>query len=232
MGEPSKIGDEQKQLTHSDLIDLYKHYWLVVHAELGFCHQYLNFYIGLLSALLAATLAGLLGLKFRGWDELTLLLGPILIGVLACNGYETVKTFYKRFVEAWVTTLNLESMLGIRYSSLPSDKPRYASRYQSFIPTMEDARIMEILEDKKQERKKRYSFFRQLLHREHKKEETAQGRKAEQVTKELSESRRGTTLANAKFTFITFEVAAAVLAVFIILTMAFPKLFQQWLPGQ
>lgn len=91
---------------------------------------------------------------------------------------------------------------------------------------------MEILEDKKQERKKRYSFFRQLLHREHKKEETAQGRKAEQVTKELSESRRGTTLANAKFTFITFEVAAAVLAVFIILTMAFPKLFQQWLPGQ
>src|SRR6266567_1929261 len=119
MEEPTKIVDDQKQL-----IDLYKHYWSVLHAELGFCHQYLNFYSGLLSAILAATLAGLLGLKFRGWDELTLLLGPILIGVLAYNGYNTVKTFYKRFGQAWVTTLNLESMLGIRYSHQPSDMPR------------------------------------------------------------------------------------------------------------
>ena len=206
LSETPKVLDEQKQLNHSDLIDLYKHYWSVLHAELGFCHQYLNFYSGLLSAILTATLAGLLSLKFRGWDELTLLLGPLLIGVLAYNGYNTVKTFYKRFVEAWVTTLNLESMLGIRYSHQPSDKPRYVSIYESFIPAMEDDRITEILEGK------------------------AQAKTAEQVTKELSKSRKGTTLANAKFTFITFEVAAVVLAVFIILTMAFPSLFQQWLP--
>ena len=74
---------------------------------------------------------------------------------------------------------------------------------------------MEILEGKEQE----------------KKGGAAQAKTAEQVTKELSESRKGTTLANAKFTFITFEVTAMVLAVFIILTMAFPSLFQQWLPG-
>jgi len=227
MEEPTKIVDDQKQL-----IDLYKHYWSVLHAELGFCHQYLNFYSGLLSAILAATLAGLLGLKFRGWDELTLLLGPILIGVLAYNGYNTVKTFYRRFVEAWVTTLNLESMLGIRYSRQPSDKPRYVSRYGSFIPTIEDDRMMEILEGQKQEKKKWYRFIQQLLHRKQKKEEIAQVRTAEQVTKELSESRKGTTLANAKITFITFGVAAVALAVFIILTMAFPSLFQLWLPGQ
>src|SRR2546422_10563543 len=96
MEEPTKVLDEQKQLNHSDLIDLYKHYWSVLHAELGFCHQYLNFYSGLLSAILAATLAGLLSLKFRGLDELTL--------------------------------------LGIRYSHQPSDKPRYVSSYESFIP--------------------------------------------------------------------------------------------------
>ena len=218
-------------LSHSDLLDLYKHSWSVLLAELGFCHQYLNFYSGLLSAILAATLAGLLSLKFRGLDELTLLLGPILIGVLAYNGYNTVKTFYKRFVEAWVTTLNLESMLGIRYSHQPSDKPRYVSSYESFIPTIEDDRIMEILEGKEQEKKKGVSFIQQLLHRGQKKGGAAQAKTAEQVKKELSESRKGTTLANAKFTFITFEVAAVVLAVFIILTMAFPSLFQQWLPG-
>jgi hypothetical protein len=154
MEEPSKVVDEQKQLKCPDLIDLYKHYWSVLHAELGFCHQYLNFYSGLLSAILAATLAGLLSLKFRGLDELTLLIGPILIGVLAYNGYNTVKTFYKRFVQAWVTTLNLESMLGIRYSHQPSDKPRYVSSYESFIPTIEDDRIMEIHEGKNKERKR------------------------------------------------------------------------------
>src|SRR5437660_813390 len=115
-------------------------------AELDFCQKYLNFYSGLLSAVLAATLAGLLGLNFRGLDELTLLLGPCLMFVLAYNGYQTVKTFYIRFVEAWVTTLNLESMLGIRYSLRPSKlgyEPRYMSNQGSFIPTMEDERIQE-----------------------------------------------------------------------------------------
>jgi hypothetical protein len=79
MEEPTKKVDEQKQLKHPDIIDLYKHYWSVLHTELGFCHQHLNFDSGLLSALLAATLAGLFSLKFRGLDALTLLLGPILI---------------------------------------------------------------------------------------------------------------------------------------------------------
>ncbi len=218
MEEPTKVVDEQKHLKYPDFIDLYKHYWSVLHAELGFCHQYLNFYCGLLSAILAATLAGLLSLKFRGLDELTLLLGPILIGVLAYNGYKTVKVFYIRFVEAWVTTLNLESMLGIRYSHQPSDKPRYVSRYESFIPTIEDPRIMKILEGKEQEKKKKGGV--------------AQAKTAEQVTEELSESRKGTTLRDAKFTFYTFGVAAVVLAAFIILTVLFPSLFQQWFPGQ
>jgi hypothetical protein len=208
--EPTKKVDGQKQLKYSHLIDLYKHYWSVLHTELGFCHQYLNFYSGLLSAILAATLAGLLSLKFRGLDELTLLIGPILIGVLAYNGYNTVKTFYKRFVEVWVTTLNLESMLGIRYSHQASEKPRYVSRYESFMPTMDDEQIMDILEDKEQT----------------KKGGPEQAKTAEQVAKELRERKKHTTLVNAKITFITFGVAAVALAVFIILTMAFPSLFQ------
>src|SRR2546423_15705060 len=67
--ETSKAIDMHEPLSRSDLIDLYKHSWSVILAELGFCHQYLNFYSGLLSAILAATLAGLLSMKFKGLDE-------------------------------------------------------------------------------------------------------------------------------------------------------------------
>src|SRR6266446_5166834 len=201
MEEPSKTVATHEPLNRSDLIDLYKHYWSVLQAELSFCHQYLNFYSGLLSALLAATLAGLLSIKFGDLRGLALLLGPALIFVLAWNGYQTVRTFYHRFVEAWVTAINLESMLHIRYAPQPITlgyEPAYISTQKSFIPTMEDDRIKGILEAKEKEG-------------------------AEQVTKELSESKKGTTLFNAKITFLTFAVAAAILAVFIVLTTALPN---------
>ena len=152
MEEPTKVLDEQKQLSKSDLIDLYKHYWSVLHAELGFCHQYLNFYSGLLSALLAATLAGLLSIKFGDLRGLTLLLGPALIFVLAWNGYQTVRTFYHRFVQAWVTTINLESMLHIRYAPQPIElgyQPLYISTEKSFIPTYYWPEIKEIFDKAK-----------------------------------------------------------------------------------
>jgi hypothetical protein len=202
MTEATQRIDEHEQLTYPVLVDLYKHFWSVVQSELSFCHQYLNFYSGLLSAILAATLAGLLNIKFGGLHELILLFGPLLMIVLAYNGYNTINTFYRRFVQAWVTTLNLESMLHIRYSSQPTQlptKPRFISSEESFIPVIEDARIKGILQAKEEKR-------------------------AEQVTKELSKSRKGTTLANAKITFTAFTVAAAILLVVIILTAAYPNL--------
>jgi hypothetical protein len=205
MEETSKTVITHESLNRSDLLDLYKHYYSVLQAELSFCQQYLNFYSGLLSALLAATLAGLLSIRFGDWRGLALLLGPALIFVLAWNGYQTVRTFYHRFVQAWVTTINLESMLDIRYAPQPitlAYKPAYISNQQSFIPTIEDDRIKGILEGKEK-------------------------KGAEQVTNELSESKKGTTLFNAKITFITFAVAAAILAVFIVLTPAFPNLVQK-----
>jgi len=173
---------------------------------LSFCQQYLNFYSGLLSALLAATLAGLLSIKFGDLHELILLFGPALIFVLAYNGYTTVQTFYYRFVEAWVTAINLESMLHIRYAPQPITlgyEPAYLSNQNSFIPTIEDDRIKGILEAKEQKKG------------------------AEQVTRELGESKKGTTLANAKITFIAFGVAAGILSVVIVLTTALPNLVQK-----
>jgi len=206
MKESSEMVDTYEPLRRSHLIKLYKHYWSILLAELGFCHQYLNFYSGLLSAILAATLAGLLSIKFGDLRGLALLLGPFLILVLAYNGYQTVETFYRRFVQAWVTTLNIESMLHIRYSPQPITlgyKPAYLSNQNSFIPTIEDDRIKGILEAKEQKKG------------------------AEQVTKELSESKKGTTLRNAKITFIAFGMAAAILAVLIVLVTVIPSLVQK-----
>ncbi len=51
MKESSEMVDTYEPLRRSHLIKLYKHYWSILLAELGFCHQYLNFYSGLLSAI-------------------------------------------------------------------------------------------------------------------------------------------------------------------------------------
>lgn len=204
MEETNKASAIQEPLQPSNLIDLYKHYWSALQQELGFCFQYLNFYIGLLSALLAATLAGLLSIKFGDLRGLALLLGPALIFVLAWNGYETIETFYRRFVEAWVTTINLESILHIRYtqSIQLGYGPVYLSKEHSFIPTIEWPPIKRVLDEAKEK-----------------------GENAEKVAEKLEE--KGTTLRNAKITFIAFGAAAAILAVIIVLTTVLPNLLQK-----
>jgi hypothetical protein len=79
MEETRKSEDMHEPLRRPDLLDLYKHYWTVLLTELNFCHQYLNFYTGLLSAILAATILGFLNMKFGDLHALALLLGPVLI---------------------------------------------------------------------------------------------------------------------------------------------------------
>ena len=205
MEETSKTAVTHEPLSHSDLLDLYKHYWSVLLAELSFCHQYLNFYSGLLSAILAATLAGLLSIKLGGLRELVLLVGPAIMFVLAYNGYATVQAFYRRFSEAWVTTINLESMLRIRYTAQPIEtgyQPLYSSAEKSFIPTYYWPAIKKIFD-----------------------KATKEKWKAEDLTKALGN--QGTTLRNARITFSAFGVAAIILAVFIVLTTALPSLVQQ-----
>jgi hypothetical protein len=196
MEEASKTSD----ISHSDLIDLYKHFWTVLLAELTFCHQYLNFYTGLLSVILGATLTGLLSIQFGDLHPLVLLPGPILIVVLAMNGYSTVQTFYRRFTQAWVTTINIESMLRIRH--LPKEtpinlgsKPVYKSYDESFIPRIEWPPIKKVLEEAKEN-----------------------GESAEKVTEKLEKI--GTTLKNAKITFFAFGVIAGILWLSILLTTA------------
>jgi hypothetical protein len=83
---------------------------------LSFCYQYLNFYTGLLSAILAATIAGLMTVPAGGLRGLVLLAGPVMTLILAGLGYSNVRVFYRRHIEAYVNLRNIEEMLADQYS--------------------------------------------------------------------------------------------------------------------
>lgn len=83
---------------------------------LSFCYQYLNFYTGLLSAILAATIAGLMSTTAGGFRGLILLAGPVMTLILAGLGYRTIIVFYRRHIEAYVNLRNIEEMLADQYN--------------------------------------------------------------------------------------------------------------------
>lgn len=194
----------KKGLTRPELLGLHSHYSSVVKDELNFCYQYLNFYIGLLSAILAATLAGLLNVHYVHYGDirgLTLLLGPILTVVLALIGYLNVRVFYRRFVEAWVTTINIESMLQMRYATTIERGgfcPRYPTKENGFIPKYElRPELNETFETATQ---------------------------AETLAQKLV--KRGDTLKYARYTFAAFGIVVIVLIAAIVL-IVFPGLIQK-----
>ncbi len=191
----------KKGLTRPELLELHSHYSSVVKDELNFCYQYLNFYIGLLSAILAATLAGLLNVHYGDIRGLALLLGPMLTAILALIGYLNVQVFYRRFVEAWVTTINIESMLQMRYATTIERGgfcPRYPTKEKGFIPKYEL-------------RPKLHEIF----------EKANQG---ETLAQELVKA--GDTLRYARYTFAAFGIAVIVLIEAIVLTV-FPDLIRK-----
>jgi hypothetical protein len=100
-----------------DLNDLRKEYREYSQRSLDKCFSYLNFYVGLLAALLAATLTGLLHAQPGDARALLLLTGPAAALVLARLGYQTFYVFYRRYVESWVTEINLQAMLGTEYAA-------------------------------------------------------------------------------------------------------------------
>ena len=70
---------------------MHKHYTSELRSDLEFTYKYLNFYVGLNSALLAATIAGLLRQGEGDKKDLLLLFGPVLIIGLAIIGYRTIR---------------------------------------------------------------------------------------------------------------------------------------------
>jgi hypothetical protein len=138
-----------------ELLDLQKSYAAEVNKQLEFCFTYLNFYTGLLSALLAGVLTGLLSFKPQSTLALVLLIGPALICTLAWIGYGTVLVFYRRYIEAWITSRNIEEMLGLRPSPTYEPgiaAPPYRSKHGGgFITEFERSDVRGVLNSARQE---------------------------------------------------------------------------------
>jgi hypothetical protein len=138
--------NEKAGLDRDALEDLRRDYAGIVRENLDFSHRYLNFYVGLNSALLAAMTAGLLGLEKGDRRGLWLLAGPLLMIALAGVGWVTVRVFYFRFVEGWVTVTNIEKMIGLRDSSVEvaeeMAEPLYKNAWGGFVAQFEDARVL------------------------------------------------------------------------------------------
>jgi hypothetical protein len=192
-----------EHLTRQELLAFHAHYESNMRDRINFCYQYLNFYIGLLSAILAATLTGLLTIKFGDKRGIALLLGPLLTLVFARVGYLSVRAFYGSYTRSWVTRANIEAMLGIRFVKGRIDTgkydPAYPSQYGGFVPRIESKSIEEVLKRAKKDPEKPWN--------------------AEKVMQELVKV--GDTLAYAWYTFASFGLASIILAVFIVWA-AFP----------
>ena len=98
-----------------DLNDLRKEYREYSQRSLDKCFSYLNFYVGLLAALLAATLTGLLQVQPGDARALLLLTGLVAALVLAGLGYQPFYVLYRRYVAAWMTEINLQAMRGTEH---------------------------------------------------------------------------------------------------------------------
>jgi hypothetical protein len=123
MTEEIESRDPQTCVTREELFQLHKHYETVARDERDFFFRYLNFYVGLLVAILAVTLTGLLGISRASLDPLLklllmcgLLIGPILTIIFSYIGFPVLVACHRRYVEARVTTINILVMLGLKGS--------------------------------------------------------------------------------------------------------------------
>jgi len=196
MQDPENVPEH---FTRQELLAFHAHYESNMRDRINFCYQYLNFYIGLLSAILAATLTGLLAIKLGDRRVIALLLGPLLTLVFARIGYLSVKAFYGSYTRSWVARANMEAMLGIRFAEgIDTGKyhPVYVSEEGGFVPRIESNSIEGVLKKAKEKQWK-----------------------AEKVMQELVKV--GDTLVYARYTFAAFGLASIILAGFIVWA-AFP----------
>jgi hypothetical protein len=186
------------ELTRDDLFKLHQHYNGLVREELEFCFKYFNFYIGLLSALVAATITGFFQFALTSQRGLLLFIGPVLVVVLAVVGYNMVRVFYRRYIEAWITSLNIDAMLGLRAVpelGLEVKEPLFKSQFnEGFITEFNRPQARCLLE---------------LAKREH--------WSAEKLLDSVLQT--GDTLRFARWTFSMFAGAALVIAVAILLVV-------------
>lgn len=126
----------ENKLNRAELLMLHETYVNEMRTSLDFAHRNLTFYVGLLSAILAAALAGMLQADAGDPRVLSLLIAPGLAVWLAETGYSTVEVFYHRFIDAYFTLLNVQQMLRLDdpdWVSAGVAGPRNVSAFGGFI---------------------------------------------------------------------------------------------------
>jgi hypothetical protein len=127
---------EGERLNRADLLRLHEYCADEIRTSLDFAHKNLSFYVGLLSALLAGVIAGLLNVHPGDRRAFGLLIGVALVLMLAEVGYSTVKVYYHRFIDASFTLVNIQKMLRLNDSGWMAaelDSPYVRSRFGGFM---------------------------------------------------------------------------------------------------
>ena len=128
--------EEGTKLDRADLLRLHEHCANEIRTSLDFAHRNLSFYVGLLSAVLAGVVAGLLSVDPGDRRVFALLIGVGLMVALAEVGYSTVAAFYHRFVDGYFTLVNIQQMLRLNESTWVSaelGEPYVRSKFGGFM---------------------------------------------------------------------------------------------------
>jgi hypothetical protein len=174
---------EDSESERQELTRLYDASRSTVKDELGAAYQYLSFYVGLVAAILGATLAGFLNLGEGDWRGLALLAGPVMTAVLGRLGYSTVSVFYRRYAEAWVSVENLGVLLGLH------DPDRWLARPPPYPSTLDGGPFARPI----------HPAIRSIFDRGE-----VEGWKAEKVASEIYKA--SSTLRYALLTFVSYGV--------------------------
>jgi hypothetical protein len=198
--------------TRSELLTIYDQHQQASGTWITISFAYMNFYVGLLSAILVVTLIGLAQVPRGDNRSFLLLVGPALVVILAKSGFGTVRAMYGRFFQQWITLQNIEAVMGLAGPSpwlAQLEKPICASKYQGLLTQWQPLR--KELEAAASRDGTAESVLDAVLR------EMGSLRPALITLFTRSELRLGITLRNAKLTFFAFQLAAVALALSIAL---------------
>jgi hypothetical protein len=197
MEEKNNNSSVEPNLDYQGLIELRKRFEDEQKDYLNLCYQYLNFYIGIILSILGITIAGILQIIPGNLRYLVILAGPLVSIFLGTFGYANVKVFYRRFIESWLNSRNIEEILSANYIDISkriNHRPQFKSKYGGFILKFERTQVEQILKDS-----------------------LNKGISGEEVVDKITQS--GDTLAYSRLTFVVFISLSIILIVVIILSV-------------
>ena len=112
------MGEAVSSSERTELLALLTHFEGAFRTHLDFLHKYMAFYLTVMVAILAATVAAIVQ---TGRTPKIVALAPAAVLGLAILGWRVALIFYRRHVEAWMNVENILGMLDLRASRYQPD---------------------------------------------------------------------------------------------------------------